>query len=83
MAQYPEMTIEKLADLIPARTAQITCATLLAALGSQYEWNSDTMSSVSEAAHEINRISVEAGLPSIYEQNDEDDSAEQFWQDLQ
>lgn len=68
--------IEDVARLIPADKAQLAIARVMAALGSQFDWNADTLDWVADAVRTFNRI---GGLPTFIEQ---DDDAILFWQNL-
>lgn len=68
--------IEDVAKLIPPDTAQRVAAKVMAALGSQLDWNSDTLEWVAEAMKPLDGI---GGTPRFM---DQDDDAIEFWQNL-
>jgi hypothetical protein len=69
------MQIHEVAAQIPAATAQLAVANVLAVLGSRDEWNSDTLDDVAAAV----AIAHPKGLPSIF---DQDDDAVAFWEKM-
>ncbi len=71
-------TIGSIAAMIPPHEAQIAVAKVLAALGSQLDWNSDTTSNVASAVDDVGQYLP--GVPSYFNQDDE---AVAFWQNLQ
>ncbi|QGJ97362.1 hypothetical protein PBI_ISCA_82 [Mycobacterium phage Isca] len=69
------MSIEDIAALIPADKAQLAVARVIAALGSQFDWDSDTLDGVANAVKDV----VPAEIPSPF---DQDDEAIEFWQEV-
>ncbi|MEB3023367.1 MULTISPECIES: hypothetical protein [Mycolicibacter] len=70
-------SIESIAAMIPPHAAQLAVANVLAALGSQLDWNSDTTSNVANAVASISQYLPD--VPSYFDQND---AAVEFWQNL-
>lgn len=66
------MQIHEVAEQIPAATAKLAVANVLAVLGSRSEWSSDTLDDVAAAV----AAAHPKGLPSIF---DQDDEAVEFW----
>ncbi|AZS12049.1 hypothetical protein SEA_ZETZY_79 [Mycobacterium phage Zetzy] len=69
------MNIRDIAALIPPDKAQLAVARVIAALGSQYDWNADTLDGVAEAVKSV----VPEQVPSPF---DQDDEAIEFWQEV-
>ena len=67
------MLITEIAARIPADTAQLAVARVLAALGSESDWSSDTLDAIAAAVAPAHPD----GLPSVF---DQDDAAVEFWQ---
>lgn len=70
------MQITDIAARIPAGAAQLAVARVLVALGSEFDWNSDTLDGVVQAVGPC----VPAGLPAVF---DQDEDAIAFWQEVQ
>ncbi|ORW08123.1 MULTISPECIES: hypothetical protein [Mycolicibacter] len=70
-------TIGSIAAMIPPHEAQLAVAKVLAALGGQFDWDSDTTANVADAVAHIGQYLP--GVPSYFNQNDE---AVTFWQNL-
>jgi hypothetical protein len=69
------MQIHEVAEQIPAATAKLAIANVLAVLGSQSDWSADTLDDVAAAV----AAAHPKGLPSIF---DQDDEAVAFWEKL-
>ena len=70
-------TIQSIAAQIPAGQAQIAVAKVMAALGCQFDWNSDTLDWVAEAIKPV--ADSLRGVPDCM---DQDDAAVEFWQSI-
>lgn len=69
------MRIEELAARITARDAQLAVARVLAVLGSEFDWNADTLDQIVTAIGPA----IPAGVPSCFDQSDDDIT---FWRGL-
>ena len=69
------MEIHEVADRIPAATAKLAVAQVLAVLGSRSDWSADTLDDVAAAV----AAAHPKGLPSIFDQGD---AAVAFWEKL-
>ncbi|OLT46665.1 hypothetical protein BJF87_22360 [Gordonia sp. CNJ-863] len=74
----PRVSVGDIADQIPARDAQMACAAMMATLGGQDEWSSETIEWV--AAHLV--AIAPASVPTFTESGTGDGSAVQFWQNI-
>ena len=68
--------ITTIAAQIPSATAQRAVARIMAALGSQSEWNYDTLDSVAEAVRPV-MVDMQGLVPSVFDQSP---AATQFWE---
>jgi len=69
------MRIQEIAAMIPPHEAQLAVAKVFVALGSQFDWNSDTLDQVAEGVAGAHP----QGLPSVF---DQDDEAVKFWDEV-
>lgn len=70
-------TIDSIAAMIPPHEAQIAVAKVLAALGGQFGWNSDTTANVADAVAGLSQY-----LPGIPPYIEQDEGAVDFWRNL-
>lgn len=66
-------SIASIAAQIPAEAAQLALATIMAAMGREFDYDSDLWGKV---APPVMRIAEMAGLPPV---GDQDDQAHAFW----
>lgn len=70
------MNLSEVAAKIDPNEARIAVAKVMAALGGQFDWNSDTLEWVADA---VCGLAVRSGLPSVA---DQDDAAVEFWKNV-
>jgi len=68
------MSVTEVAAQIDPHEARIAVARVMAALGREFDWNSDTFEGIAVA---VVGLAARSGLPSVA---DQDDGAIEFWQ---
>lgn len=66
-------SVTSIAAQIPAEAAQLALATIMAAMGREFDYDSDLWAKV---AAPVMRVAEMAGLPAV---GDQDDEAYDFW----